>query len=578
MSGIVTDSRGNPVLDGSGNPVRKGTPEAAKVKPGKLGPEQKKLIQSLNDGIIASSVTSEQEIQQLEASGNGALANTLRLQNEEIINSLPPGTQPNLNEAQASFNRATSENTDPNLRPPTRAQDTYSLNQAPAALMTSIPRQKFEYIATFRLTSQSLFEQLFSSPEVDSLDEQITTNENIANQFRGGPPGRDSLYRQQAINLSNKRTDVMNSIRRSLVFNVRSVDGPKVTFQYDTLNQYNRKRNVYRRVDYDPINIRFYDTFNNSAVKLWQYLYESTVKDGQNKSYGATNATEIMKKFNPYEPNALVDETTFMQRHNFGIQQSSSDSTYPIKSLDLLLVHGKRYNLIRFIHPRIIAMDHDAFSYEASGPVEIGMQFAYETVLYETLNHDFDDPYQDLNVDLKELFATADMPDTPATGGVADEGKSAANGGAPDWTKMTTSIPDEQTVRTLGTGTNLMNGGSFAGFLDNIGAAFQGGFATGTPISDSIDAVAQEVYGSTRSAVSSFAAGLSGNATNNSANAGSVNVGNRNWRPGYTTSGKDAKGSLTADKNGNITRNNIINSSGYDAKLAAEVKARSRTT
>ena len=70
-------------------------------------------------------------------------------------------------------------------------------------------------------------------------------------------------------------------------------------------------------------------------------------------------------------------------------------------------------------------MDHDAFSYEAAGPVEIGMQFAYETVLYETLNHDFDDPYQDLNVDLKELFATAEMPDTPATEGVADEGKSS---------------------------------------------------------------------------------------------------------------------------------------------------------
>ena len=80
-----------------------------------------------------------------------------------------------------------------------------------------------------------------------------------------------------------------------------------------------------------------------------------------------------MKKFNAYEPNALVDEDTFMQRHNFGIQQSASDSTYPIKSLDLLLVHGRRYNLIRFIHPRIIAMDHDAFSYEAAGPVEIGM-------------------------------------------------------------------------------------------------------------------------------------------------------------------------------------------------------------
>ena len=28
-------------------------------------------------------------------------------------------------------------------------------------------------------------------------------------------------------------------------------------------------------------------------------------------------------------------------------------------------------------------MDHDVFTYEASTPIEIGMQFMYETVLYE---------------------------------------------------------------------------------------------------------------------------------------------------------------------------------------------------
>ena len=30
--------------------------------------------------------------------------------------------------------------------------------------------------------------------------------------------------------------------------------------------------------------------------------------------------------------------------------------------------------------------------------------------------------------------------------------------------KNDNTIPDEQTIRTLGTGTNLMNGGSFGGF------------------------------------------------------------------------------------------------------------------
>ena len=49
---------------------------------------------------------------------------------------------------------------------------------------------------------------------------------------------------------------------------------------------------------------------------------------------------------------------------------------------------GLDFDLIRFIHPKIISMDHDVLSYESSQPIEIGMQFAYETVIYETLNHD----------------------------------------------------------------------------------------------------------------------------------------------------------------------------------------------
>ena len=273
-------------------------PDFNKTPAKKLTPEQKKYFSSMD---TTASVFTESEIRAVRDGGDQALADVMTQQNADAIAALgsksnADAQQNNVNQAEA-FNRATPEDTSPNLRPPTRAQDTYSLNQAPAALMTSIPRQKFEYIATFRLTSQSLFEQLFSSSEVDNIDSEISSNENIL-QGMGGAPSVSKHVKAENEKLANKRTDVMNSIRRSLVFNVRSIDGPKVTFQYDTLNQYNRKRNVYRRVDYDPINIRFYDTFNNSAVKLWQYLYESTVKDGQNKSYGATNATEIMKKFN----------------------------------------------------------------------------------------------------------------------------------------------------------------------------------------------------------------------------------------------------------------------------------------
>ena len=201
-------------------------PDFNKTPAKKLTPEQKKYFSSTD---TTASVFTESEIRAVREGGDQALADIMTQQNADAIAALgsksnADAQQNNVNQVEALFNRATPEDTSPNLRPPTRAQDTYSLNQSPAALMTSIPRQKFEYIATFRLTSQSLFEQLFSSSEVDNIDGQISSNENIL-QGMGGAPSVSKHVRAENEKLANKRTDVMNSIRRSLVFNVRSTSG-----------------------------------------------------------------------------------------------------------------------------------------------------------------------------------------------------------------------------------------------------------------------------------------------------------------------------------------------------------------
>ena len=139
--------------------------------------------------------------------------------------------------------------------------------------------------------------------------------------------------------LIGKKQGVLESIRRELAFNVRQIDGPKVNFQYDTLNQYNRKRNVYRRVDYDPINIRFFDTFNNNAIKLFQYLYELNVHDGQNGHPDYRGESNRLKNRGLYHTNPMISDDTFTSQHNFGLKSFDNGTTYPIKSLDLFIVH-----------------------------------------------------------------------------------------------------------------------------------------------------------------------------------------------------------------------------------------------
>ena len=101
-----------------------------------------------------------------------------------------------------------------------------------------------------------------------------------------------------------------------------------------------------------------------------------------------------------------------------------AEAHIPIKSLDLFIIHGTRYNLIRFVHPKIIAMDHDVFTYEASQPVELGMQFAYETVIYETLNYEMGnakDVVVDFDPNISKKYFNAPETDYSATGEVEGE-------------------------------------------------------------------------------------------------------------------------------------------------------------
>ena len=541
----------------------------SKVDPNKITPEQKKFIDSQLGG--ASSVSTQQDISGLPPGGPQESAIAI---NQDAIDSLSPEAEQRLNIEQSTggFQRGPADSSDPNLRPPTRAQDTYTLRQSPAALMTGVPRLKFEYIAAFRFSGTDLFETIFSDEIAESYDNMLaeTWSGNIP------PTERGLSYeeKQRRLNVTGatqrNKQQTLDAIRRSLMFNVKSIDGPKVNFQYDTLNQYNRKRNVYRRVDYDPINVIFHDTMSNSALKFWRYLYELNLKDGRNRSPSySENSSGKQTNRSPYQPNSLTDTDDFLANHNFGLESSIINHTYPIKSLDLLVVHAKKYNLIRFIHPKVIAMQHDLFSYESSQPIEIGMQFAYETVVYETLNQPFDES-GDLSIDLNQVFETEEMPDTPTTVQVADEGKSGTQQPNYDWTRLSaSSVGTDQTASTVGTGSNVMNAQSFDQQINSAGAAFRGSILGGTPVSDAINAASSKVYGTTKSAVSSFLGGGKSGGSGNSNFIGGLGDKFKSMGPGdgrYNPDSKnykkpvgkgfvkDSKGRLVKDTNGNPVR------------------------
>ena len=228
-------------------------------------------------------------------------------------------------------------------------------------------------------------------------------------------------------------------------------------------------------------------------------------------------------------------------------------------------------------------MDHDVLSYEASTPIEIGMQFAYETVIYETLNYSIGDA-KDVSVNFDEIFQnTLTMPETPVTVTTEAEGSDGTSEPDYDWTKLSTSIPDEQSARTVGTGTNTMTKDSVNSEINSTDAAYGGGVdlrnISSSPVSDAIDKISSEVYNTTKSAVSSFSAGGKSGGSNNTSFFGGLgdkfasmgpgdgryNPDSKNYRGKNSATNVSANGKIIKNKNGNVSRKGTSSPTGGGA-------------
>jgi len=60
---------------------------------------------------------------------------------------------------------------------------------------------------------------------------------------------------------------------------VKTIKLPSYSFATHTMNQYNRKRIVQTKINYDPIDIAFHDDTGNSIRNMWYNYYTYYYKD-----------------------------------------------------------------------------------------------------------------------------------------------------------------------------------------------------------------------------------------------------------------------------------------------------------
>lgn len=182
---------------------------------------------------------------------------------------------------------------------------------------------------------------------------------------------------------------------------VKTAQLPSYNFQVQEFNQYNRKRLVQTKIDYQPVTITMHDDGGDLIRNLWYNYYSYYYKDPQqnyrnltaiNGSIGDTNTSS-----NGYDYNANDIYAANRQVNDWGyIGEGYTDGSGPTNPADPtsgkpkffndIIITGfnqHRYAMYVLINPLITNWTHDTYDYmQGGGTMQNTMTIRYETVKY----------------------------------------------------------------------------------------------------------------------------------------------------------------------------------------------------
>lgn len=165
---------------------------------------------------------------------------------------------------------------------------------------------------------------------------------------------------------------------------VKSVTMPNMQINTEVLNQYNKKRIVQTKLDFQPITITLHDTVEGKTLRLWEMYYEYYFREGE------ANRKQDLNSQGRARNNREFEDDTILNRFNDNIGynlERVGNNKYLIDSIDIYQVHGGKFSRTEIIHPKITSFTHDTLDYaDTAGLMEIRLDFQYENVLYSNVN------------------------------------------------------------------------------------------------------------------------------------------------------------------------------------------------
>lgn len=196
---------------------------------------------------------------------------------------------------------------------------------------------------------------------------------------------------------------------------VKSSDLPKFTIETETMNQYNKKTIVQKKITYNPINITFHDDMSNVTHRLWTYYYNYYYADGQNpngvrtasigqmvgKALGgglgrmAGNLISGANKSVGLTPAGYMDNKYLdhpgVDAGAYGLNNAQDQPFF--NSITIYQLNQQQFTSFTLINPMIREWQHSGLDVSGGNKVaDNKMMIEFETVLYGTGSVSTDNP------------------------------------------------------------------------------------------------------------------------------------------------------------------------------------------
>ncbi len=195
-----------------------------------------------------------------------------------------------------------------------------------------------------------------------------------------------------------KLRNVLGDERSTIGLLVKNIELPKYQMDVETMNQYNRKRLIQKKINYQPVKAVLHDDGGDLIRTLWYNYYSYYYKDptqkyndksNENGSMGVGGNQAAGFSYNSrdiYADTRAVNDWGYVGE-SYSDSKPSIDGSKPPFFRDISIYGFNQHKFVEYllVNPLITEWNHDQYDYaQGDGVMENTMTIAYETVKYYT--------------------------------------------------------------------------------------------------------------------------------------------------------------------------------------------------